>query len=171
MTDGFMALSRGAARIDMNARGRIVARGRDRARLLHNLTSNEVKKMTAGSGCYAFLLSPQGRIQADLNLFCFADHFLLDTEPELHEKVLGHIRKYIIADQVELEDVSAQMGCIGVEGPGAAEAMEALGAPTPKVPWAQAQWGEHTVAAVSTTGQPGFRLFGPADRLSVRLDL
>ena len=128
MTDGFKALSRGAARIDMNARGRIVARGRDRARLLHNLTSNEIKKMTAGSGCYAFLLSPQGRIQADLNLFCFADHFLLDTEPELREKVLGHIRKYIIADQVELEDVSAQMGCIGAEGPGSAEAMKALGA-------------------------------------------
>ena len=34
------------------------------------------------------------------------DHFLLDTEPELREKVHQHIRRYIIADQVELEDVT-----------------------------------------------------------------
>src|SRR5215471_14871885 len=107
MSEGYEALRHGAAWLDLSARGRIVARGRDRARLLHNLTSNEVKKMTSGSGCYAFLLSPQGRIQADLNLFCFDDHFLIDTEPELREKVLTHIRRYIIADQVELKDVTA----------------------------------------------------------------
>src|SRR3954471_13855805 len=106
MTPGYEALRHGAALIDLSARGRIVVRGRDRARLLHSLTTNEVKKMTPGSGCYAFLLSPQGRIQADLNLFCFEDHFLIDTEPELREKVRAHIKKYIVADQVELEDVS-----------------------------------------------------------------
>src|SRR5947207_5095007 len=120
MTPGYQALRHGAAFIDLSARGRIVARGRDRARLLHSLTSNEVKKMMPGSGCYAFLLSPQGRIQADLNLFCFDDHFLIDTEPELREKVHQHIKRYIIADQVELEDVSASTACIGYEGPAAA---------------------------------------------------
>src|SRR5215813_9248839 len=110
MTPGYEALRHGAAWIDLSARGRIVARGRDRARLLHNITSNEVKKLAPGAGCYAFLLTPQGRIQADLNMFSFPDHFLLDTEPELAGKVLQHIRKYIIADQVELEDVSSTMG-------------------------------------------------------------
>ena len=105
MTSGYNALHTSAALLDLSARARILARGRDRARLLHNLTSNEVKKMTPGSGRYAFLLSPQGRIQADLTLFCFADHFLIDTEPELREKVLGHIRRYTIADQVELIQV------------------------------------------------------------------
>src|SRR5260370_32520079 len=103
MASGYHALRHGAAWIDLSARGGIVARGRDRARLLHNLTSNEVKKLTPGEGRYAFLLTPQGRIQADINLFCFADYFLIDTEPELREKVLQHIRRYIIADQVELE--------------------------------------------------------------------
>ncbi len=88
MTEGYQALRHGAAWIDLSARGRILARGRDRARLLHNLTSNEVKKLLPGAGCYAFLLNPQGRIQADLNLFCFEDHFLIDTEPETREKVL-----------------------------------------------------------------------------------
>ena len=117
MNPGYQALREGSGLLDLSARGRIVVRGRDRARLLHDITSNEVKKMTPGSGCYAFLLSPQGRIQADLNLFCFENHFLIDTEPELREKVYQHIKRYIIADQVELEDVTSQTACIGVEGP------------------------------------------------------
>src|SRR5664280_2311562 len=95
MSLGYEALRHGAAWLDLSARGRIVARGRDRARLLHAITSNEVKKMTPGTGCYAFLLNPQGRIQADLCLFCREDHFLIDTEPELREKVHVHIKRYI----------------------------------------------------------------------------
>ena len=66
MTPGYRALHHGAAWLDLDSRGRIVARGRDRARLLHSLTSNDIKAMTPGAGCYAFLLNPQGRIQADL---------------------------------------------------------------------------------------------------------
>jgi tRNA-modifying protein YgfZ len=145
MSEGYDALRNGAAWLDLDTRGRIVARGRDRARLLHNLTSNEVKKMVPGDSCYAFLLSPQGRIQADLYLVCLPDHFLIDTEPELREKVLQHIRRYIIADQVELEDVASQTACIGVEGPLAAN----LALPP----------GSHTAAPLTITGQPGFRIY------------
>ena len=159
MTAGYRALREGAAWLDLGARGRIAARGRDRARLLHNITSNEVKNLTPGSGCYAFLLSPQGRIQADLNLFCFDDHFLIDTEPELREQVRQHIQRYIIADQVELEDVTAQTGCVGLEGPGAA----AIVGMAPE-PYAHAQWEGCTIAAVTVTGQPGVRIFCAADR-------
>jgi tRNA-modifying protein YgfZ len=159
MTPGYQALRHGAAWIDLSARGRIVARGRDRARLLHNITSNEVKKLTPGTGCYAFLLTPQGRIQADVNLFCMENHFLLDTEPELRERVLQQIRRYIIADQVELEDVSRTVGCIGVEGPAATAVMASLGAPVPGEDYAHVQWDGYTVAAVTATGQPGIRIF------------
>lgn len=145
MTEGYNALRQGAAWLDLDSRGRIVARGRDRARLLHAITSNEVKKMVPGDSCYAFLLNPQGRIQADLHLLCLSDHFLIDTDPGLREKVHQHIRRYIIADQVELEDVSAQTASIGVEGPQAEELK--------LVP------GDHTLAPFTVTGQPGYRIY------------
>jgi aminomethyltransferase len=164
MTQGYEALRRGAAVLDLSARGRIVARGRDRARLLHNVTSNEVKKMTPGSGCYAFLLSPQGRIQADLTLLCFEDHFLIDTEPELREKVLQHIRRYIIADQVELEDVTEQTAAISLEGPGAAAILAQTGAPVPGADFTHLPWEGNTIAAVTVTGQPGVRIYCPAEQ-------
>ena len=99
MSEGYEALRHGAAWLDLSARGRFLVRGRDRARLLHNVTSNEIKKLAPGSGCYAFMLTPQGRIQADLNLFCFDDRFLIDTEPELREKVPQFILKFKVADQ------------------------------------------------------------------------
>ena len=148
MSEGYDALRDGAAWLDLDSRGRIVARGRDRARLLHAITSNEVKKMVPGDSCYAFLLSPQGRIQADLHLLCLDGHFLIDTEGSLREKVPQLIRRYIIADQVELEDVTAQTACIGVEGP-AAESLRL--AP-----------GEQTIAPFTVTGQPGYRIYCPA---------
>src|SRR5664279_4699638 len=170
MSMGYQALRHGAAWLDLSARGRIVARGRDRARLLHAITSNEVKKMTPGTGCYAFLLNPQGRIQADLCRFCHQDHFLIDTEPELREKVLALIKRYIIADQVELEGVTAATAAIGLEGPGAAAILAALGAPVPLDAYTHAAWGDATVAAVTATGQPGVRIFCPADKASALLD-
>jgi folate-binding protein YgfZ len=164
MTEGYEALRRGAAILDLSACGRILVRGRDRARLLHNVTSNEVKKLTPGTGCYAFLLTPQGRVQADLNLFCFADHFLIDTEPELRGRVVQLILKYKVADQVELEDVTERLAATGLEGPGAAGVLQAMNAPVPAEPYAHLAWGESTVANVSVTGQPGFRVFHPAGR-------
>jgi aminomethyltransferase len=169
MSLGYEALRHGAAWIDLSARGRIAVRGRDRARLLHAITSNEVKKMTPGTGCYAFLLTPQGRIQADLCLFCLEDRFLIDTEPELGEKVRLHIKRYIIADQVELEDVSAQTAAIGLEGPAAASMLAACGAPVPGEEYAHLPWDDATVAAVTVTGQPGVRVFCPAEKAAALL--
>ena len=165
MSEGYEALRHGAAWLDLSARGRILARGRDRARFLHNVTTNEVKKLTPGSGTYAFLLTPQGRIQADLYLFCYEDHFLIDTEPEYREKVQQHILKYKVADQVELENVTETSAAVGVEGPTAAAVLQAIGAPIPEGALAHVGWGARTVAAVSFTGQPGFRIYCPIDEL------
>jgi aminomethyltransferase len=162
MIEGYDALRGGAAWMDLTARGRILARGRDRARLLHSLTSNEVKKMAPGDGCYAFLLSPQGRIQADLLLFCFEDHFLIETEPELREKVPAHLRRYVVADQVEFEDAGDRTGEIGLEGPNSATVLAALDAPVPLANYSHLAWGTAVVANASLTGQPGFRIFCPA---------
>jgi tRNA-modifying protein YgfZ len=164
MTHGYEALHDAAAWLDLDARGRLIARGRDRARFLHNVTSNEVKKLVPGAGCNAFLLTAQGRIQADIHLFCFDDHFLIDTEPDLRAKVPGLILKFKVADQIELEDVTDQTASIAVEGPGAGAVLTGCGAPAPVADCAHLAWGDVTVALVSLTGQPGFRLYCPLDR-------
>ncbi len=121
--------------------------------------------MAPGAGCYAFLLSPQGRIQADVCLFCFADRFLVDTEPELREKARQQILRYKVADQVELEDVTGETAAIGLEGPTAAAVLASLDAPVPGEAYAHLPWDGATIAAVTVTGQPGFRIYCAAGAL------
>src|SRR5580704_15930111 len=117
MPAGYEALRASVAWLDLSARGRIYATGADSARLLHAMTTNHVQQLQPGMGCYAFFLNAQGHILADVNLLCLADRFLLDTEPETRERVLAHLDKYIIADDVAVEDVTQSVACLGVEGP------------------------------------------------------
>jgi aminomethyltransferase len=163
MPSGYDALRTAAAWLDLSARGRIYATGEDRARLLHAMTTNHVQQLTPGAGCYAFFLNAQGHILADVNLLCLEDRFLLDTEPEARERVLRHLDKYIIADDVALEDVTALLASVAVEGPHAAAVLAAVGAPAPDAEYAHAPWEGGIVERASQTGEPGFRIFMPAE--------
>jgi len=160
-TTGYTALRENAAWLDLSGRGKIRATGEDRARLLHAMTTNQVETLKPGEGCYAFFLSAQGRILADVNLLCFEDHYLLDTEPETRIKVYEHLDRYIIADDVTLEDQTGRIATIAIEGPKAAAALAALGAPIPAAPYSFAIWTHGTVARLDTTGRGGFFLLLP----------
>ena len=162
-TAGYTALRDDAAWLDLSGRGKIRATGEDRARLLHAMTTNQVETLKPGEGCYAFFLSAQGRILADANLLCFEDHFLLDTEPETRTKVYEHLDRYIIADDVTLEDQTDRTATIAVEGPKAAAALAALGAPVPAAPYSFTTWGFGTIARLDTTGKGGFFLLIPVE--------
>ncbi|MGA2136039.1 MAG: glycine cleavage T C-terminal barrel domain-containing protein [Bryobacteraceae bacterium] len=162
MSSGYQALRAHAAWLDLSARGRIYATGEDRARLLHALLTNHVQQLTPGEGCYAFFLNAQGHILADVNLLCFADRFLLDTEPETRVRIFRHLDKYIIADDVALEDVTEVLACVSVEGPHAEDILAAIGAPLPDAPFAHTAWNDAIVQRAGATGAPGFRIFLPA---------
>lgn len=156
MTEGYRALREAAALLDLSARGKIRATGEDRVRLLHAMTTNHIEQLKPGEGCYALLLNAQGRMLADLNVLCFEDHLLLDTEPETREKVRLHLERYIIADDVALEDATDALATLAVEGPKAAEILARVGAPAPEAPQATSAWGDRLVARLSATGAEGF---------------
>jgi folate-binding protein YgfZ len=175
MGPGYQLLRESAAYLDLSSRGKIIATGEDRLRLLHAMTTNQVKELQPGQGCYAFFLNPQGRIIADANLFVLPDRILLDVEPEIRERLYQHLDKFIIADDVTLEDASESLTAIGLEGPQAADALAAMGAPIPEAPYSHINWNGQIIARVTSTGEPGFRIFGsklthtPADADSVRV--
>ena len=166
MGPGYQALREGAAWLDLSSRGIISASGEDRARLLHAMSTNQVKDLSPGQGCYAFFLNPQGRIVADANLLILPDRILIDIEPEVRERLYQHLDKFIIADDVTLEDVSESQTAWAVEGPAAAESLAAMGAPIPEAPYSHMNWNGRIVARVSATGQLGFRIFGPRENVA-----
>src|SRR5579872_2156266 len=126
---GYSELRGGAAWLDVSGRYKIRAAGEDRVRLLHAMTTNHIQQLTAGSGCYAFFLTAQRRILADVNVLCRNDSFLLDTEPETQRKLLEHLDKFIIADDVTLEDLTPALATIAVEGPKSPDVLGAARAP------------------------------------------
>lgn len=168
LSPGYRALRENAASVDLSGRGRLRITGEDRARLLHAMTTNQVQKLAPGQGCYVFFLNAQGRILGDANLFCFGDHFLLDTEPETRVKLAEHLDRYIIADDVTVEDVTESTFCIAVEGPQAVTAIPGIHPPSDPYTWTA--WGSCFVAATNTTGAGGYAIFGPAHKKSSVLE-
>src|SRR5579862_8307911 len=158
---GYEALRNGAAWLDLSARGKIKLTGEDSARLLHAMTTNHIQQLTPGSGCYAFFLNDKGRILSDANILCLPDHFLLDLEPEAREKIYQHLDHFIIADDVTLEDVTAELATLAVEGPKSADVLRAAGAPIPEAEYSTAEWGSRVAARLNSTGSLGFFIFAP----------
>lgn len=160
MSAGYQALREAAAWMDLSLRGRLRITGEDRARLMHAMTTNEVQKLKPGEGAYVFFLNSQGRILGDAHLFCFEDHFLMDTEPETRVKLAEHLDRYIIADDVTVEDVTDTTAEIAVEGPRAEAALRGMGVTeVPSEADAWLGWGARMIARVAAAGAGGFRIF------------
>jgi folate-binding protein YgfZ len=129
----FRALLTGCGVYDLRGRVRIVLSGSDRVRWLNGMTTNNVRDLAAGHGVYAFVLNPQGHIQGDLFAFQRGEHILVDIDGELREKILAHFDHYIIADDVEVADVSSKVAAIGLRGPQSLEVLNRAGIVPPEL--------------------------------------
>jgi tRNA-modifying protein YgfZ len=159
---GYDALRNRAAWMDLSARGKIKLTGEDRARLLHAMTTNHIQQLTPGSGCYAFFLNDKGRVLADANVLCRPDYFLLDVEPETRQPLYQHLDRFIIADDVTVEDATDAVATIALEGPQAPQVLQRADAPLPDAEYSTVEWGNAIVARLNSTGSLGFFIFVPA---------
>jgi tRNA-modifying protein YgfZ len=143
---GYRALREGVAWLDLDARGRFRVKGEDRVRLLHAMCTNHIRDLSTGKSCYAFFLNDKGRILGDAHILDLGESLLVDTEAASHDVLFQHLDKYIIADDVTLEDVREDTAAIGLEGPRAADLRGELEG--------------YTVGEYSTTGL-GLRIYVP----------
>ena len=91
--------------------------GRDRVRWLNGMVTNNVRDLAGGHGVYAFVLNVQGHIQGDLYAFNRGESLVLEIERSQVETLLPVLRRYIIMDKVEVEDLSGKTAVIGMAGP------------------------------------------------------
>src|SRR5438270_1487916 len=101
--------------------------GRDRTRWLNGMVSNNIRDLAPSHGVYAFVLTPQGHIQADVYAFNRGESLLVETDRPQSETLLRIFRKYIIMDKVEIEDLSEKVTVVGITGPQSGEALARLG--------------------------------------------
>ncbi len=129
----FQALVSGCGIYDLSSRAKIRLTGSDRVRWLNGMVTNNIRDLALKHGVYCFLLNAQGHIQADFYTYNMGDSVLVDTDAQLREKVLAHFDKFIIMDDVEVADVTATLGVIGVAGPHAKAVMRAAGIELPEL--------------------------------------
>ena len=76
-----------------------------------------------GAWCYATLLTPQGRMISDMRVFELGGAVLLDLEAAVTETVREHLDKFVITEDVTVEDVSASLSQVGLYGPKAGDVL------------------------------------------------
>ena len=129
----FEALRLSCGVYELNERARVAITGGDRVRWLNGMVTNNIRDLAADHGVYAFLLNPQGRIQADLYAYNRGDSLLVEMDKALLEKVLQAFDHYIIMDDVELTNVTDQRAGIGAAGPRAPEVLRTAGIHLPQL--------------------------------------
>lgn len=104
VVDQYEAITSGAGVVSLADWTLVELIGDDRAAFFHSFCTNEIRKLTVGSGCEAFITSVQGKVLAHVLVLCLADSLLLVAPPNLGEKIVSHLDRYLINEQVELHD-------------------------------------------------------------------
>jgi folate-binding protein YgfZ len=144
------ALLRSCGVYDLGWRAWILVSGEDRVRWLNGMVTNNVKDLQPDQGNYNFVLSAQGRIQADLFVYRRGEQFLIETDRAQSEGLLALLDRFIIMDDVALRDAGDALTAIGVAGPGAESSLQAVGLAPPPNPLVatDATWSGRRVTVV-----------------------
>ncbi|HEX4037228.1 MAG TPA: folate-binding protein [Acidobacteriaceae bacterium] len=141
------ALLGAAGVFDLGYRTFLRATGKDRVRWLNGMITQTVKGLSPGQTGYTLVLSPQGRVQGDGEVSFHDEFLLLETDRSQSERLLAHLRRFIIMDDVKLEELDASTTALGIDGPQAAEILAGLGGKAPE----EGRFERTELAAVEVT--------------------
>ncbi|MFC3691811.1 YgfZ/GcvT domain-containing protein [Chenggangzhangella methanolivorans] len=102
----------------LDGRGVLHVTGSDAGRFLDNLLTNDVGKLAAGRAAYAALLTPQGKIIADMLASRIEGGFRLDLAGHLAADIARRLTLYKLRSKVEIEDASDRFRTLVVWGDG-----------------------------------------------------
>jgi tRNA-modifying protein YgfZ len=114
----YRALREEAGLLDRAERPRIVVRGSEAAEFLQGQVTNDVEALEPGQGCYAALLDRKGKIRADMRVLRLSgDEFLIDTEPQTGDALLGHLGMYNVGRDAVVEADDSGRVLLSLIGP------------------------------------------------------
>src|SRR3954469_15351414 len=132
--DQYRAATDNAAVFDRSGRGAIALRGGDRAAFLHALFTNDIARLTPGTGTYSAYLTPQGRMISDMRVIEDGEQILLDVEPHVAQPLAERLDSLIFSEDVQVKDVSGDLAQFRVLGPESAAVLErATGIPAARL--------------------------------------
>lgn len=99
---------------DLSARAKLRVTGSDRERFLNGQLTNDVRKASNVSAIEACILNARGKLNAYVFVGQEGESFLVDADSELRESLPNRLERYIIADDVRVEDASDRLSIFHV---------------------------------------------------------
>src|SRR5437773_9252787 len=114
LTEYYQAARQAAVLAEKDWFGILKLTGNERASRLQGMITNDVQKLTPGTGCYAAHLTPQGKIVAQMHVLMDEDALWLSLERAATPKLIAAFDKLLIMEDVQVEDVSEEYSILGV---------------------------------------------------------
>ena len=92
--------------VDLSARIKLRVTGADAFRFLNGQITNNLGKASESAAIQASILNAKGKLSAHVFISKENGGFLLDADPELGEELPARLDRYIIADDVQTEDLT-----------------------------------------------------------------
>ena len=168
----YRAVRESAGMAERADRARFRLWGRDPARMVHGLITNELLKAEPGRGVYAAMLTAKGRMIADVRVFRRADgEVLVSIAREALEGTREHFKKMVPPMFAKWADATDEVAEVGVYGPRARALLSAaLGTEVSALQedaFVEPELGGARVLVAATReagGEEGFDVFLPAER-------
>ena len=100
--------------LDLSERAKFRITGADRLRFLNGQITNDLRKASETSAIEACILNAKGKTDAHIFVFASGESFLVDAAADLRETLKVRLERYVIADDVQIEDVTDQFSLFHV---------------------------------------------------------
>src|SRR3954453_12418727 len=96
VTSEHVAITEGAGLLDRSERGKLALTGADAKEFLAGQVTNDIVGLQPGTGCYAALLTPKGKMLGDLRVLDTGDELLIDVERSALQDIFDVLRRATI---------------------------------------------------------------------------
>jgi hypothetical protein len=129
--EAWEALHQGAMVVPLSRVGGLRLVGDDRIDFLHGQLSHDVRGLPVGGSRRMLLLDVKGHAHAELAVQRRAGDVHLAIEDGAADDVAARLRRHVVFDQVEVQDLAGTLATLTVQGPEASATLTRLGWPWP----------------------------------------
>jgi aminomethyltransferase len=161
-----MAVRQSAGIFDVSHMGRVIFNGKDSAKLLDNITTNDVHSLKTGQGQYSLICNPDGGIKDDITVFRMGEQeHLVVYNAGNRSKDFDWIVSHGGGLDVSIRDVSDDVAMFAVQGPNARRIVGSISKDNldtiPRFGWAWTELAHVKTLVTQTgyTGEDGFEVY------------
>ncbi|MEX0891762.1 MAG: glycine cleavage system aminomethyltransferase GcvT [Gemmatimonadota bacterium] len=111
------AVRTAAGLFDVSHMGEFFVRGPEALAFLQHLTTNDVSQLAVGQAQYSASLNPEGGVIDDCIVYRYPDHYMVVVNAGNLERDLAWFREHAEGRDMELQDRSAEVGLLALQGP------------------------------------------------------